>query len=163
MTLDQAQKLVSQLGTQLGGDSSTYSMDEQGESNLVFEGNTGVLIKYFGEVLIVAVSLANDINLDDPGLFPTLMDYQYLGIRTYGCVLSWNSDADTLVLSRQLEGNPTVKELDHHLEILLKSRASILEDLESLLDGTWKETGEDNASDDSEPQTGVGSDFQIRA
>lgn len=163
MTLDQAQKLVSQLGTQLGGDSSTYSMDEQGESNLVFEGNTGLLIKHFGEVLIVAVSLANDIDLDDPGLFPTLMDYQYLGIRTYGCVLSWNSDADALVLSRQLEGNPTVAELDQQLEILLRARAEILENLESLLDGTWNESKNDDAGDDSEPPIGSGSDFQIRA
>jgi hypothetical protein len=139
MTLQEAQNLVSQLGTQLGGDSSTYIMDENGESNLVFEGNTGVLIKHFENCLIVASSVAQDIDLEEPGLFASLMDFQFLGLRTYGHVLSWNGNSDTLLLSRHIHGQCTVSELSDHLETLLRVTERIREDLAQILDGTWGE------------------------
>jgi hypothetical protein len=137
MTLDQAQKLVSQLGTQLGGDSSTYSMDEQGESNLVFDGNTGVIIKHFENCLVLATSLAQGIDLEEPGLFPTLMDYQFLGLRTYGHVLSWNSNSDSLLLSRHIHGDCSVADLVLHLETLLRVTERVKEDISDIMDGTW--------------------------
>lgn len=150
MTLDQAQKLVSQLGTQLGSDASTYTMDEQGESNLVFDGNTGVIIKHFENCLVLATSLAQGIDLEEPGLFPTLMDYQFLGLRTYGHVLSWNSNSDALLLSRHIHGDCSVSDLVLHLETLLRVTERVKEDISEIIDGTW---GDKEVPPAAEPPT----------
>jgi DUF1680 family protein len=58
MTLDQAQKLVADLGTQLGGNSSTFTMSEQGEANFLFEGKIPLQIRHFENTLIIAASVA---------------------------------------------------------------------------------------------------------
>ena len=82
MNLDQAKQLLSQLGPVLGGDTSTYQMDDTGEAHLVFEDRLGVMIRHYRSVLIVACAIANNLSDEDPGLFSSLMGYQYLGERT---------------------------------------------------------------------------------
>jgi hypothetical protein len=140
MTLDQAQKLVSDLGSSIGAESAAFTMNDLGEANLVYDETSEVLIKHFENCLILGCVVGEDVGLADPGLFPTLMDYQYLGIRTYGNVLSWNSDGSSLLLSRHVFGDPTAAELATELERLLSAAQSVREDLEMILDGNWTQT-----------------------
>jgi len=39
MNIEKAQELVSQLGVELGADANSYTMNEQGEVDMVFEDN----------------------------------------------------------------------------------------------------------------------------
>ena len=137
MTLDQAQKLVSDLGSSIGAESAAFTMNDLGEANLVYDETSEVLIKHFENCLILGCAVADDIGLADPGLFPTLMDYQYLGIRTFGNTLSWNSDGSSLLLSRHVFGDPSAADLANELERLLRAAQSVREDLEMILDGNW--------------------------
>ena len=123
MTLDQAQQLIAELGIELGGDAKTYVMDDHGEVNMVFEGDMPVTIRFHESTLIVAAIVATEVDMDDPGLFATLMDYQFMGIRTYGAVLSWNPSTNCLLLSRQIHAEPSGEQLAMELNILLKSSA----------------------------------------
>ena len=91
MNHDQAKQLLAQLGTELGADATTYGFDDHGEVNLVFDEDLPVNIRFHEDTLILATVIARDVGLDNPGLFATLMDYQFMGIRTYGCVLSWKN------------------------------------------------------------------------
>jgi hypothetical protein len=148
MNLDQAQRLISQLGSELGGDASSYSLDEHGEVSLVFEADMPVSIRFHADTLILASVIATDVNLDEPGLFATLMDYQFMGIRTYGAVMSWNPSTNCLLLSRQLYGEPSAEQLAHELSILLKTSVEVRDELEPLLTGEWslKEDGNADAA-----------------
>lgn len=138
MTLDQAQKLVTELGTQLGGSSSTFSMSEQGEANFLFEGKIPLQIRHFENTLILAASVATDIPEQEEGaLLPTLMAYQFMGLRTHGHVLSWNPDAGTILLSRHVQASDDKVSLGRELEILLRSAAHVQDDLARMLDGTF--------------------------
>lgn len=135
MNLEQAQQLVRDLGVELGGSSENYNMDAQGRLNLVFNDDLPVEIRYEDETLILATVIAEGVNLRDPGLFATLMDYQFMGIRTFGCVLSWNSANDSLLMSRLLHSEPTARQLAHELNILLRAADQVGRELEPLLDG----------------------------
>jgi hypothetical protein len=143
MNIDQARQLIAQLGTELGGNASTYSMDDHGEVNLAFDNDMPVNIRFHEETLILATVIANDVSLDDPGLFATLMDYQFMGIRTYGCVMSWNPSSDCLLLSRQLYAEPTAHQLAVELNILLKASNEVHEELQPLLNGEWSPQADD--------------------
>ena len=138
MTLDQAQKLVAGLGTQLGGNASTFSMSEQGEANFLFEGKIPVQVRHFENTLILAASVATDIpEQEEAALLPTLMAYQFMGLRTHGHVLSWNPDAGTLLLSRHVQAADDAASLPRELEILLRSAKRVQNDLAQMLDGTY--------------------------
>lgn len=138
MTLDQAQKLVAGLGTQLGGNASTFSMSEQGEANFLFEGKIPVQVRHFENTLILAASVATDIpEQEEAALLPTLMAYQFMGLRTHGHVLSWNPDAGTLLLSRHVQAADGGASLPRELEILLRSAKRVQNDLAQMLDGTY--------------------------
>jgi len=146
MNLDQAKQLVSQLGPVLGGDTSTYQMDDSGESHLVFEDRLGVMIRHHRTVLIVACAIANNISDEEPGLFSALMGYQYLGERTVGAVLSWNADTDSLMLSRMLSGEPSATDLMRELNLLLSTADVVREEIQPLLSGTFDLDNEDAAT-----------------
>jgi hypothetical protein len=138
MTLDQAQKLVADLGTQLGGNSSTFTMSEQGESNFLFEEKIPLQIRHFENTLIIAASVATNIpEQEEAALLPTLMAYQFMGLRTHGHVLSWNPDAGTLLLSRHVQAAGEAVSLMQELEILLRSASRVQDDLARMLDGTF--------------------------
>jgi hypothetical protein len=137
MNLEQAQQLVRDLGVELGGQSDSYTLDDEGELNLSFEGQLPVHLRYYGSTVILSSIVANDIGLDDPSLFPNLMDYQFMGIRTLGCVMSWNSGSDCLLLSRQLHGHPTARQLAHELNILLRASLRVKEEIKPLIDGDF--------------------------
>ncbi len=138
MTLDQAQKLVADLGTQLGGNSSTFTMSEQGEANFLFEGKIPLQIRHFENTLIIAASVATDIpEQEEAALLPTLMAYQFMGLRTHGHVLSWNPDAGTLLLSRHVQAEGEAVSLMRETEILLRSASRVQDDLARMLDGTF--------------------------
>jgi hypothetical protein len=138
MTIDQAQKLVADLGTQLGGNSSTFSMSEQGESNFLFEEKIPLQIRHFENTLIIAASVATNIpEQEEAALLPTLMAYQFMGLRTHGHVLSWNPDAGTLLLSRHVQAAGEAVSLMQELEILLRSASRVQDDLARMLDGTF--------------------------
>ena len=138
MTLDQAQKLVSDIGTQLGGNSTTFAMSEQGEANFLFEGKIPVQVRHFENTLILAASVATDIpEQEEATLLPTLMAYQFMGLRTHGHVLSWNPDAGTLLLSRHVQAADHSVSLSRELEILLLSAKRVQNDLAQMLDGTY--------------------------
>jgi hypothetical protein len=138
MTIDQAQKLVADLGTQLGGNSSTFSMSEQGESNFLFEEKIPLQIRHFENTLIIAASVATNIpEQEEAALLPTLMAYQFMGLRTHGHVLSWNPDAGTLLLSRHVQAQSEAVSLMQELEILLRSASRVQDDLARMLDGTF--------------------------
>jgi hypothetical protein len=138
MTLDQAQNLVADLGTQLGGNSSTFSMSEQGESNFLFEEKIPLQIRHFENTLIIAASVATNIpEQEEAALLPTLMAYQFMGLRTHGHVLSWNPDAGTLLLSRHVQAQSEAVSLMQELEILLRSASRVQDDLARMLDGTF--------------------------
>jgi len=138
MNIEKAQELVSQLGVELGGDANSYTMNEQGEVDMVFEDNLPVQIRFLEPTLIVSSIVASDLPADDPGLFATLMDYQFMGIRTLGCVLAWNSEADNLVLSRMLHGDITSVRLAEELSLLLRCTREVQEDLLPLLEGDYR-------------------------
>ncbi len=146
MNLDQAKQLLSQLGPVLGGDTSTYQMDDTGEAHLVFEDRLGVMIRHYRSVLIVACAIANNLSDEDPGLFSSLMGYQYLGERTAGAVLSWNADTDSLMLSRMLSGEPSASDLMRELNLLLRTADVVREDIQPLLSGAFDLDGEDTAA-----------------
>jgi len=138
MTLDQAQKLVSELGTQLGGNAATFSMSEQGEANFLFEEKIPLQIRHFENTLILAASVAKDIpEQEEAALLPTLMAYQFMGLRTHGHVLSWNPDGGTLLLSRHVQSVGDSVSLVRELEILIRSAKHIQNDLSRMLDGTF--------------------------
>jgi len=143
MTLDQAQKLVADLGDSINAAPGSFTMNDRGESNLVYDETSEVLIKHFENCLVLGCVVADDVGFADPGLFATLMDYQYLGIRTFGNVLSWNSDGSSLLLSRHVFGEPTAAELASELERLLRAAASVREDFEMMLDGAWAQAATD--------------------
>ncbi|MEI7783438.1 MAG: type III secretion system chaperone [Betaproteobacteria bacterium] len=152
MNLEQAQQLIRELGVELGGQSDSYTLDEQGEANLVFDDEVPVLIRFADPTLVLACAIAVDVRADDPGLFATLMDYQFMGLRTFGCVLSWNSAADSLVLSRQLHGEPTSAQLAHELNILLRAGREVREDLLPLLEGDLAfASGEEDSAEQARP------------
>ena len=134
MNLEQAQQLIRDLGVELGGSPDSYGMDQDGKLNLVFNDDLPVEIRYEDETLILACVIANDVDMRDPGLFATLMDYQFMGVRTFGCVLSWNSANDTLLMSRLLHSEPTAQQLAHELNILLRAADQVGRELEPLLD-----------------------------
>jgi hypothetical protein len=138
MDIDKAQKLVSELGTKLGGDANSYTMNEQGEVDLVFEDDLPVQIRFFEPTLVVSSIVASDLPSDDPGLFATLMDYQLMGIRTFGCVLAWNSEADNLVMSRMLHGEVDASDLAAELGLLVRATREVQEDLLPLLAGDYR-------------------------
>ena len=150
MDLQHAQHLVSQLGVELGGDSQTYQMDANGEAHLIFEDNIGVMIKHEATVLVLACTLAEDVSDNDPGMFATLMAYQYLGLRTVGAVLSCNPESDTLVLSRMLFGEPTAAALSAELTLLLQTGTAVRDEIQPILDGVFDDVGDD-AADRPEP------------
>lgn len=137
MNLDQAKQLVSQLGPVLGGDTSTYQMDDSGEAHLLFEERVGVMIKHHRSVVIVACTLAKNLSDEEPGLFSALMGYQYLGERTVGAVLSWNADTDSLMLSRMLSGEPSATDLMRELNLLLSTADVVREEIQPLLSGAF--------------------------
>jgi hypothetical protein len=138
MTLDQAQKLVADLGTQLGGNSSTFSMSEQGDANFLFEGKIPLQIRHFENTLIIAASVATDIpEQEEAALLPTLMAYQFMGLRTHGHVLSWNPDAGTLLLSRHMQAEGEAISLMREVEILLRSANRVQADLARMLEGSF--------------------------
>lgn len=150
MNIDKAQELVSQLGVELGGDANSYVMNDQGEVDLVFEDNLPVQIRFLEPALIVSSVVSSDLPAEDPGLFATLMDYQFMGIRTFGCVLAWNSEADNLVLSRMLHGDITSAALAEELSLLLRATREVQEDLQPLLAGDYRiseNTDEEPATD----------------
>jgi hypothetical protein len=137
MNHDQAKQLLAQLGTELGADANTYGFDDHGEVNLVFDDDLPVNIRFHEDTLILATVIARDVGLDNPGLFATLMDYQFMGIRTYGCVLSWNPSSDCLLLSRLLYGDPTVNQLTVELNVLLKASTEVRDELQPVVSGEW--------------------------
>lgn len=151
MRIDQAQQLISELGVALGAGPEAYRMSDQGELNLAFSDSVPVQVKFYEGTLIVASILATGVDLDDPGLFPTLMEYQFMGIRTLGCVLSWNSSTDSLLLSRQLYGEPTVENLTQELELVIRATAKVQADLEGLLSGAWEGPAADEAPPEGAP------------
>jgi len=89
-------------------------------------------------VLVLSCTVAENISDADPGLFSTLMGYQYMGLRTVGAVLSWNSDSDTLVLSRMLHGEPDATELMQLLNLLLRTADVVREEIGPVLEGNFK-------------------------
>lgn len=135
MNLQQAQQLIRELGGELGGGPDTYSLDENAQLNLSYQDQLPVHIRYHGRTLILSSVVASEVDLQDPGLFPNLMDYQFMGIRTFGCVLSWNSGSNSLLLSRQLHGDPKAKQLAHELNILLKASLQVQRELQPLING----------------------------
>ena len=142
MTLNQAQKLVSDIGTQLGGNSATFAMSEQGEANFLFQGKIPLQIRHFENTLILAAGVATEIpEQEEAALLPTLMAYQFMGLRTHGHVLSWNPDAGTLLLSRHVQAADDAVSLSRELEILLRSAARVQDDLAHMLDGTLPDLG----------------------
>jgi hypothetical protein len=150
MNLEQAQQLVRDLGVELGGSSESYNIDESGELNLSFEGQLPVHMRFYGGTFILSSIVADDVALEDPGLFANLMDYQFMGIRTLGCVMSWNSGSDCLLLSRQLHGTPTARQLAHELNILLNASLRVKEDIKPLIDGEFS-IGRDDVISPVEP------------
>lgn len=158
MTLDQAQQLIAELGIELGGDAKTYVMDDHGEVNMVFEGDMPVTIRFHESTLIVAAIVATEVDMDDPGLFATLMDYQFMGIRTYGAVLSWNPSTNCLLLSRQIHAEPSGEQLAMELNILLKSSVQVRDELGPLLAGEWSLA--DDADQGADGEAGPGSPLQ---
>jgi hypothetical protein len=137
MNLEQAQELIRGLGVELGGSADSYSLDDSRELTLSFDGQLPVHLRYYGSTLVLSSIVATDIALDDPGLFANLMDYQFMGIRTLGCVMSWNSGSDCLLLSRQLHGHPTARQLAHELNILLRASLRVKEEIKPLIDGDF--------------------------
>ncbi len=135
MNLEQAQTLIRKLGVELGGDQNTYEMSPDGLLSLVFNDDLPVEIRFEDETLILACVIAEGVEMQDPGLFATLMDYQFMGIRTFGCVLSWNSANGTLLMSRLLHSEPTARHLAHELNILLRAADHVGRELQPLLDG----------------------------
>ena len=150
MNIDKAQQLVSQLGLELGGDANSYVMNDQGEVDLVFEDNLPLQIRFLEPTLIISSIVASDLPAEDPGLFATLMDYQFMGIRTFGCVLAWNSEADNLIMSRMLHGDITSAALAEELSLLLRATREVQEDLQPLLAGDYRiseDTDEEPSAD----------------
>jgi hypothetical protein len=156
MNLEQAQQLIRELGVELGGNPDSYSMDERGILNLVFNDDMPVEIRFEDETMILACVIAQGVDMSDPGLFATLMDYQFMGIRTFGCVLSWNSSNDSLLMSRLLHSEPSARQVAHELNILLGAADQVGRELEPLLDGDLSlykldEEEDAGASDDAAP------------
>lgn len=137
MNLAQTQQLITQLGVELGGTGQTYQMNERGEIDLNFQDQLPVHLRYHEGTLILSSIVATDVDLQNPELFPNLMDYQFMGMRTFGCVLSWNSGSDCLLLSRQLHGEPDVRQLAHELSTLLKASLQVSDELKPLIDGEF--------------------------
>lgn len=137
MNFDQAQHLLSELSAELGGERGAYRLDDHGELNLAFQESLPVHIRFMDDTLILACVVATEVDADAPGLFPTLMNYQFMGIRTVGCVLSWNAGADALMLSRQVYGQPSAQTLSHELELLLRAAQFVKPDLDAILSGAW--------------------------
>jgi len=145
MNLLQAEQLLSQLGIDLGGEPGSYALDERGFANLVFDESIPVQIRFVENSLVLATSLATGVTMDEPALFPTLMSYQFMGLRTFGNVLSWNMDAETLILSRHVIGDGAEAiDLNRELEILLRATRRVQEDLHEILNGS--ETAEAETS-----------------
>lgn len=145
MNRDQAVALVSQLGLELGGDPSTYAMDDDGEAHFVFKDNVGVMIKHEESVLVLACTLETRIRDDDPAVFAGLLDYQFLGLRTLGAVLSWNASANSLVLSRLLFDEPTAADLARELAVLLRGADRVREEIQPILNGSFSAGASDEA------------------
>ena len=137
MNREQAAALVSELGIELGGDAETYAMDDHGEAHFVFKGDIGVMIKHEESVLVVSCTLASSIREDDPSVFAGLLGYQFLGLRTLGAVLSWNSSADSLLLSRMLFDEPSAADVARELAVLLRTADRVREEIQPILDGTF--------------------------
>ena len=146
MNRDQAVALVSELGLELGGDPSTYSMDDAGEAHFVFKENVGVMIKHEESVLVVACTLETIIRDDDPTVFAGLLGYQFLGLRTLGAVLSWNASANSLVLSRLLFDEPTAADLARELAVLLRVADRVREEIQPILSGAFSGALADEAA-----------------
>lgn len=133
MNLDAAQTLVRELGRELGGVGGEYEMDARGEAFLVLDDNLPVLIRHVEAVVVVAVIVARDVDDRDPSLFGTLMDYQFMGLRTNGFGLSWNPSTECLQLAAHLRGEPDVKDLADLLSTLLVTGLEVRDELATLM------------------------------
>ena len=147
MNLDQAQKLVMQLGLHLGGDETTYQMNDQGEAFFMFEDSVRVVIKHHINALVIACVVAEAVSDEDPSLFSMVMDYQHQGLNTVGAVISWDVHADTLVLSRMLHGEPEVADLERDLNLLLSTAQIVRDDIETIIDSIFDEETESSGED----------------
>ena len=135
MEIDYARSILAQLGNELRRDPDAFKLDESGEAYLSYEDRTDVLIRYVEGVLILGSVVAEDIDPTVPDLFAILMDYQFLGVATMGCGLSWNASSDSLILSRQLHGAPGVDRLAEEIDVLLRATVAVREDLIPILSG----------------------------
>jgi hypothetical protein len=145
MTQNQANELLADLGTSLGGTSSTFALDDQGEATFLFENKIPLQIRHFENALILTASVATNVTPEDePALLPSLMAYQFLGLRTHGHVLSWNPDAGTLLLSRHVHADGGEVALRREIEILLRSASRVQDDLARMLDGTFPDLVDSN-------------------
>lgn len=133
MNLELAQALVRQLGPALGGTTSSYTMDDNGEVQLVMDDSLPILIRFADPVLIIAAIVALDIEPSEPDLFVTLMDYQYMGLRTNGYTLSWNGGTSALQLSSHLRGEPDVSALVEELSTFIETATEVRDELETIV------------------------------
>jgi hypothetical protein len=137
MNREQAVALVAQLGPELGGDPGSYSMDERGEAHFVFKDQMGVMIRHERAVLVIACTVGSIPPSADPSVFAELLGYQFLGLRTLGAALSWNSTDDGLLLSRMVSGEPTAADLARELGILLRTAEVVQEEVKPILEGRF--------------------------
>ena len=63
MNLEQAQQLIRELGVELGGNPDSYSMDERGILNLVFNDDMPVEIRFEDETMILACVIAQSVEM----------------------------------------------------------------------------------------------------
>lgn len=155
MNLELAQALIRQFGAALGGTTSTYTMDDNGEVQLVMDDSLPILIRFADPVLIIAAIVATDVEPSEPDLFVTLMDYQYMGLRTNGYTLSWNGGTSALQLSAHMRGEPDVTVLVDELSTLIETALEVREELATII--AYQRTVRERAGVDLDdaPETAV--------
>jgi hypothetical protein len=163
MKLEAAQSLVKDLGKELGGTGTEYQLDDHGEALLVMDDNLPLLIRHVDEVMVLAVIVAQGVDGQDPTLFGTLMDYQFMGLRTNGFGLSWNPSTECLQLSAHLRGEPSVTDLATLLSTILTTGMEVRDELATLIAfrrSLQAEMAADDAADGrAEPVALQGSSF----
>jgi hypothetical protein len=113
-------------GNELG---ETFSFDERGECELLFENALPILIRKEGDLVTIAAAIAHGVTDGDDSFLASLMAYQWLGIKTGGCLLSWNDKGGTIVVSQRMVPPESPAMLREALETVIATARSIQDDI----------------------------------
>lgn len=131
------------FGNELG---ETFSFDERGECEMIFENALPVLIRKEGDLVTIAAAIAHGVTADDSAFLASLMAYQWLGSKTGGYLLSWNDQAGTVVVSHQMLPPESPSALREALESLIATARSIQDDIAAGIHHTAQETASPSES-----------------